>query len=681
MLHRLRWLCLLLPALWIFYLPASAQTPSGEPTSTPASTPGAPLSLPGDSPKNIQVRLLPPQTEAFPHFSVFLDVHDSEENFIHGLQASDLNIFEDDTALPVSELNELHPGVQFVVTINPGPSFSIRDSKGVSRYDSLAGALRKWASGRQGSTLDDLSLLPVGGAELTHTSKPLDWITTLQNYQPETRAAVPSLDSLLRAVNVASDPAPRPGMERAVLFITAPISSDLSVGVQNILAQTKQQRIHLFIWLVGSPEYFDSPSARQLAELANQTAGKFFTFSGVEPVVDLESYLKPLRDIYQISYDSRIAGGGIHKLAAEVQYGQERVKSPAQDFLFDLRPPDPAFLSPNLEILRKYPLGIRNNLLEKGNPDNLNPKDLRLPILIDFPDGHLRPIVKSTLFVDGKPVDENTAPPFDEFTWNLRGYTTSGDHVLRVVVVDNMGLTGTSIDTIFLVKVEKAAVNPLVFLIRYWPLVVILVALLSGAVVFLALILGGRLHPQARNASTRSRRDRVPSNRRRAADLRTRLDQNQSEPRPAEVDGTLLGGWVNRLHWPQRRLAPQALAYLTRLTELNPSANTAVPVPVTADELTFGIDPRQATLILDEPSVEALHARLLRREDNSFLLFDEGSVAGTWVNYSPVLPEGTLLQHGDIIHIGRASFRFTQREPQPQRKPVVTLEEPASDSN
>lgn len=681
MLHRLRWLCLLLPALWIFYLPASAQTPTSEPTGTPASASATPVNGAVDASKSIRVTLRPPQTDAFPHLSVFLDVYDLQENFIHGLQSSDVLILEDGTALPISELNELRPGVQVVVGINPGPPFSIRDSKGISRYDLVAGALSEWANGRQGSTIDDLSLLPVGGAELTHTNKSFDWIASLQNFQPDSRAAVPSLDPLLRAVDVASDPTPRPGMKRMVLFITAPLKGDLSIGVQNLIVQAKERGIHIFIWLVGSPESFDSPSTGQLMELANQTAGKFFTFSGVEPLEQLESYLEPMRDIYQISYDSRIAGGGVHRIAAEVQYGGERVKSPEQDFLFDLQPPDPAFLSPTLEILRKIHPGIRNNLLEKGDPDALSPKELRLPVLIDFPDGHPRSVVRSTLFVDGKTVDENTGPPFDQFTWDLSGYTASGEHVLRVVVVDSMGLSGSSIDTVFRVNVEKAAVNPLVFLARYWPLIVTLVALLSGAVVFLVLILGGRLNPQVWIASRRPRGNRASRHGRQVPDARSGRNHNPADPSLADSDGPGLTGWVNRLHWPQRRLAPQAFAYLTRLTELNPSADTAAPLPITANELTFGRDPNQATLVLDEPSVGALHARLVRKEDNSFWLFDEGSVAGTWVNYSPVSREGALLQHGDFINFGRASFRFSQREPQPRRRPVVTLEEPTSDSN
>ena len=62
---------------------------------------------------------------------------------------------------------------------------------------------------------------------------------------------------------------------------------------------------------------------------------------------------------------------------------------------------------------------------------------------------------------------------------------------------------------------------------------------------------------------------------------------------------------------------------------------------------------------MDEPSLADLHARLRRAENGSFSIQDEQSLAGTWVNYEPVSPDGTNLQHGDIIHVGRIGLCIT----------------------
>ena len=62
---------------------------------------------------------------------------------------------------------------------------------------------------------------------------------------------------------------------------------------------------------------------------------------------------------------------------------------------------------------------------------------------------------------------------------------------------------------------------------------------------------------------------------------------------------------------------------------------------------------------MDEPSITDLHARLRKLEDGRFMILDEGSLAGTWVNYDPVSTEGTILEHGDIIHLGRIGLCVT----------------------
>ena len=109
---------------------------------------------------------------------------------------------------------------------------------------------------------------------------------------------------------------------------------------------------------------------------------------------------------------------------------------------------------------------------------------------------------------------------------------------------------------------------------------------------------------------------------------------------------------------------------------LSDSDETAAsaPIPITSDDLPIGSDPNQAILVLDDPSIEELHAHLRRSEDSTFRLADEDTIAGTWINYTPVSNEGTKLEHGDLIHIGRVGFRFSMRDTSRIRKPIVTPE-------
>ena len=97
---------------------------------------------------------------------------------------------------------------------------------------------------------------------------------------------------------------------------------------------------------------------------------------------------------------------------------------------------------------------------------------------------------------------------------------------------------------------------------------------------------------------------------------------------------------------------------------------SAPPIPVIAPEMTFGSDPMQVTRILDDPSVSPLHARL-QEQNGGYILSDEKSVAGTWVNYEQ-LQAPRRLQHGDVLHIGRLSYRFMLRKPPERPQPKIT---------
>jgi len=88
-------------------------------------------------------------------------------------------------------------------------------------------------------------------------------------------------------------------------------------------------------------------------------------------------------------------------------------------------------------------------------------------------------------------------------------------------------------------------------------------------------------------------------------------------------------------------------------------------------EYTLGSDPQKAICVLDSTSVDALHAHLSQTAEGKFILKDVGSVAGTWTNFAPVSNDGVILQHGDIIHLGKIAFRFEMSNPSDLRVPQI----------
>ena len=135
---------------------------------------------------------------------------------------------------------------------------------------------------------------------------------------------------------------------------------------------------------------------------------------------------------------------------------------------------------------------------------------------------------------------------------------------------------------------------------------------------------------------TRRRRTRTPAT---SQDTRRRSDQSRS-----------VGS---------RRRSDKALIEATLIP-----INSKMPlISLIGMDLVLGRDASISAAHLDDPSVNALHARLIRLASGDYLLRDQGSVAGTWVNYQQVPERGKILRQGDVIHLGRVEYQFQLRNP------------------
>jgi hypothetical protein len=611
--------------------------------------------------------LTPPQTANFPEISAYLTVYDNQGEFVHGIEAQDLRIFEDDRQISVDAISELNPGVQFVLAVNLGRSFAIRDANAISRYDLVLEALRRWSNTDRLENQDDLSLLISDGFEALHLNSAQELIEALLENQTDPRTATPSLDVLSRAIDVASEPTIRAGMGRAVLLLTPPSDRQGIAALQSLTSRAQSMGVHVFVWMISSPEDFTSQGADLLTELANQTKAEFFGFSAQEDLPNPDNYLEPLRYAYSLSYESRITSGDEHQLSARITKGDLNVSTAAQTFELSVQPPNPMFVSPPLQIVRQDPL---KRVTELDDFSAYQPKQQQLEVLIEFPDGLPRSLLRTTLYVDGEIADENTSQPYNFFSWDISDYTTNGTHLLRIEVVDEMGLSGLSIETATQVIVLPPPRDLLATVSRNAPLIAGIFVLLSGLIVLLVLIVGGRIRPAV---TGKLRRPARSSRRQRSPDAKDPVTQ----PVPKETTRTRLqlSNWVNRLSWPQRRKPSQAPAFLEPLED-SKQTDPLDLIPITTVEITFGKDPSLATLKLSDPSVDDLHARLRRDSQGGYILVDEDSTAGTWVNYTPISGQGVRLKHGDTIHIGRVAFRFKLSAPEERPKPVIIPSEP-----
>jgi hypothetical protein len=594
----------------------------------------------------------------FPTITGFVDVTDSRGIFASGLTPEQVTVIENGQPLPADSLTEMAIPIQLVVSVNQGAALDARNANGFSRFQRVAQVIAQWAQSRPPDLPDDLSLVSQTGPVINHANA-ADFIVGLTGFQPDMRNARPNLQSLSSALDVVTAQTPRIGMKRVILFITPQMDDpNLASTLEPLIQRAVENNVRVFVWYVDSNTTFTTTSAAVFNNLAIQTGGSAFQYSGEERFPDLEAYFSALRRIYLLSYTSRVNASGEHTLAVRANPAFGVLDSEPLSFSLDIQPPNAFPVVTTLQITRQAPAD------DPFNTEVLLPETQEIEIIIEFPDGYPRPLARTTLYVDGAVADENTAEPFDKFTWDLRAYHLSGEHQVVIEAMDALGLSRASMPIPVTVTVVKPPSGPQALLAKYRTQLTFASILLAGLVLFLILLSG---------------RFRIPTLRAAQEERRAYADP-VTQPIPAAAGESPSPPPVKK---PKRRKTSknteagsksktEAAASLARLTPDGQFAASSL-IPLIKPETVFGTDPVQCTQILDDPSISPVHARLRVTEDGGYLLLDGGSIGGTWVNYEPVGREGYRLAHGDMVNFGQLSFRFMLKSPPPAKSPRVVV--------
>ncbi len=584
-------------------------------------------------------------TTKFPVFTTLVDTFDEQGNYVLGLTPAQVRVLEDGKEITPTSVQEFQPPISFVVAINSGPSLAVRDGFGFSRYNKAALVISNWAGARPSDSQDDLSLAWNGGIVASHIT-PAEWKRRFDGLDPSPRTSEPGLAALSFALDAAQGAKNAPGQKKAILLLSGHLDTQEVAGLEDITARAQQSEIRIHVWILDSKAYFDHPGALALQNLADVTGGRSLTFTGSETLPDPEEWLASLRHLYQLTYTSGVRTAGQHSLSVQVNTSAVTLTTPALSFPMDVQPPNPVLLSPPIEIVRQNP--------EKPfEIESFMPVQEEISILVEFPDGFQRSLKRTTLLVDGQKVAENTSEPFTSFIWDLGGYVASADHTLQVEAEDVLGLSRATGSLPVRVTVIQPPGGMAGLILRNRSAVTITFVVLAGAVLLGILILGGR------SFSTLAERRRARAR---------KLDPVTQPVLTAEAARN--APRANPFPW-LRRKSPPPPAYFVKLTpEGQPTPGD--PIPLAGHEMTFGTDPIQATIVLDHPSISPLHGRLRTLENGSFLLLDQNSVAGVWVNWEPVAKDGQLLKHGDMVNFGQLTYRFVLTKPPQPPKPVIT---------
>jgi hypothetical protein len=575
------------------------------------------------------LRLSAPVTDSFPTVKVYLDARDDQGSRVTGLRVGEVSLLEDEVPVQQVSLQETEVGVRQIFVLNTSSGLRVRDAGGRSRFEIVREALRTWwqTAAAARVAVDDLTLMAAEGTLALHRSSAAELAARLEEFHPTFAQPAAGLDLLIAALRGPAADAPTPGQTTHLIFITGLIETPRDLPIAEAVRRANETGTSVHIVLLGPETALDLPAAASLRLLAQSTGGDFLLLQPGGSLSDLMTRITGQRAQYELTYSSPAQSSGMHSLQAEISRDDLDLTSSRRLYTLDLRPPEVVFVSPPTKITRQPGEG-------STRIEDLTPISWPLEVLVTFPDGHVRSLVRSQLLVDGRAAAESTQPPFDRFLWDLRAITQTGTHLLAVAVEDQQGLRGVSTSTSVSVEVAPmpgglAALRPAMA-----PLVAA-IGLLMGGIIVAALY-----------TSTRRRLQTLP--------------RSAASPRASP-----------RTRLRRARLQPVEESHRTEAFLLWESPDME-PIPLAGIDLTLGRDAALAAVVLDDPSVSALHARLIRQADGAYILKDQGSLAGTYVNYARIPEAGQRLQHGDRVHLGRLSFRFRLADAPPPRTVSVT---------
>ncbi|MEW6566816.1 MAG: FHA domain-containing protein [Chloroflexota bacterium] len=583
--------------------------------------------VPAQAQEGVIVRLSPPIADEFPQVTLYASVLDASGRRLPSLPSGAFQVVEDEQTLGEVLAREVPVGTRQVFVVNTSRGLRFRDAFGLTRYDYVRRALAAWwrQSAATSFGADDLTLVTADGTLLAHRPSAAELASHLDAHQPTFAGPITDYDLLLQALDFVSDPSPRPGMPNFLLFFTPWIEAGREASLVNVIARAKETGTVVYAILAAPAEALTLPEADNLRRLASETGGELLLFDPSAGITALGDKILDQRTQYQLSFTSSANTSGSHSLLLRVVSGEVTIPSNEVAYRVEVLPPEVAVVDPPELIVRQ---SDDPRLL----PVQWPPTQQTLRVVVTFPDHHPRPIVASRLVVDGTTVVERVLPPYASLSWDLTAYHESGAHVLSIEVEDSLGLVGTTPPLSVRVEIVEprrglAALQPALA-----PLLVVAAILVLGVVVFARLIAPTRRNRPRQAAAPRTTARRPPL-------IRASLQRpEQLQPPEAYLD-------------PVGRSLPLK------------------PVPLTGVDVTLGRDASLSSVVLEDPSVAGMHARVIRQAGGDYLIRDQGTVAGTWVNFEPVPPQGLRLNHADLIHVGRVAFRFRLVSP-PQPKPV-----------
>lgn len=604
----------------------------------------------------------------FPTISVNAIVSDDTRSRVAGLTEADFALREDGREMPFT-LSEVEAGIQVVFVLDASASSRNAGSSGYARLEEGKQLIYSFAEGQMAEGLDQIAVLAPGPEGTPQRAAPLPDepadFTSFKNtvrdgtylYElPQGVGTTPLNDLVSTALGMLEGA--ESSLHKAVVVISDGVDVISDREVADSVNTANQLHVPIYTVIYGPTNNWGGRAESNMKRLSLDTHGEHFRLSAEgrkpDPVAEvIRDAVAPLydnlvsqRSQYRLTWDSAIFTPGSHELALAAGG-----KSTKTGISLDIRPPEVTIVQPaaGSDI-------TRSTDDPRVSAEDIEPRTHPIVFEIAWPDGFPRGIETVDLLVDGVAAMDTCAPPCEQITWNIAALP-AGSHSIRVRVRDQQGMQAESDEVPLTIMIIVPTPTPeptptptptceemysgVTRISRCSPQVFGYVAI---GVAFLALVLAVvvlRRRPQMVSAVVSKVKDAT----------QPFFPGRAKVSAPREVRATLI--------------------------VLEGDDQHIVPIELTSDNTRVGRDEELAQVTLANRSVSRLHARITVEQDQSgeerFMLYDEGSTSGTYVNFDQVGINGQQLQDDDMINFGQVRCQIKIKAKAPAHDATIAM--------
>lgn len=585
--------------------------------------------------------------EEFPQITVRFRALDSNGLPVSDAQLSTFEIKENNVSINPENLTKAEEGlwIHFVVDSGVwliGPRWSNAKSALTDFVQTTP-----WMK----DNLDHVALTVVPGsgpqALVPFTANGRDLLPALENFTPpggtDVSEAIPAMEDILETMATNLDATDQ---AKFIVLLSAGLETGTGASAANLAERARELQIPIYV--IG----LRSDQAQPLQQLAQDSGGQFVLYNRLTDLNPLFTQLIAYRDQYEITYRSSVASSGTQTVELIANVSAAGHVSDISSYDVEVNPPRVLVESP-----RANDTIIRQAESYTENLAAIPPTAVPVVARVVFPDNHLRRLQNAILYVDGVKADELARPnPTEdiEFSWNISNVTQNDTFSLEVETTDELGLVSRSPAITAKVDVivpEKSESSP--------------DAVATAIATAIAGLPPGSIPP---TPITCVSPDPLCNS------VERPLRSNPTSFVSLGIALLSLGFagvvWFNRDKAPVQRVTQTVMRGVDTLTKryLGPSEAKAYLIVLEGDinvgkaleiygDTPIGRSKQNAELLFqsqDESSpLSRLHCTIVDEEDH-FLLRDEDSANGTFLNGSKLIPlQPEELHEGDEIELAR----------------------------